>query len=176
MATDPLKDERAKKELKRKILWVMLVSLYLGAFIGAERLYYESMGKDILSNIADVMQDAYTNRSICIPIIKISIEIPGALCIFPTDMGMVFVAGLIGAIYSLNEYTKYMSKKKTRTGEEYGSSSFNTNYEGLTKNFIMSPKILRQGFDEGKIEIGLSDYIKFVIRYRILRKTGTKNA
>ena len=161
MGNDPLKGENAKKELKSRIIWVLILSSYLGAFIGSERLYYESKGQDLISNISDVMQDIYSAREMILPVFNIKVFLPGALCLIPTDPGMIFVGLLFGSIYALNQYTEFISKGKERKGEEYGSGSFNTAYESLLNNYVMSPPLLKEAMINGEIKITYSDYLRW---------------
>ena len=164
MGNNPLKGENAKKELKSRIIWVLILSSYLGAFIGAERVYYESKGQDLLSNISEVMQDIYSMREMILPVFNIKISLPGALCLVPTDPGMIFVGLLFGGIYALNQYTEFISKGKERKGEEYGSGAFNTGYQSLLNNYVMSPPLLKKAMINGEIEITLADYLSWKMR------------
>ena len=164
MGNDPLKGENRKKELKSRIIWVLILSSYLGAFIGSERLYYESKGEDLLSNISAVIEDIYSMREMALPILHTKISLPGALCLIPTDPGMIFVGLLIGSIYALNLYTEFISKGKERKGEEYGSGAFNTGYDHLINNYVMSPPLLKKAMINGEIKISRSDYLCWKVR------------
>ena len=175
MSNDPLKGEKQKKELKTRITWAIIISAYLGAYFGHERVLYESGGEDIISNLSSVMSDFYTMKEMILPLTGIKVMLPGALCLIPTDMGMIFVGLLFGCLYSLNQYTEYVTKGKERKGQEYGSGSFNTNYGGLINSYVMSPPLLKEAMINGEIKITYWDYVLFRMKKVFGKgKTGRK--
>ncbi|WP_026659843.1 hypothetical protein [Butyrivibrio sp. AC2005] len=168
MSYNPEREEKKKTELKTKIIWTLIASTYAGLYIGAEKVLYEAQNTPLLDSFSDIISDLYTLREVVLPIVGIKVTIPGALIIFPTDIGMVFIAILAGSLYCLSEYTKFVAKGKTRPGEEHGSSSFSTDYKTLTQNYMMSPKVLKQGLVSRNIKVSFFDYIR--IKFHIHRQ------
>lgn len=157
MSYNPERELRKRKEIKKQIIQVSVISTYIGMWIGAEFVRYNNEFEDVVNNI---INDFIKMRPISLGFIH---KIPGCLCIFPTDFRFIFIAWFIALIYALTIYCDYLNNKNTRTGEEVDSAAFNIDYAKLERGYIMSPKYLTQGTVNGDIPISAANKLKFKI-------------
>ena len=68
------------------------------------------------------------------------------LAVFPLDGAVAAAFAGAGVIASLLRYQKYLQERGTLLGREHGSASFNTDWRGLLRNYVMSPAVLRKTF------------------------------
>lgn len=156
MSYDPNRERKQRKQFIQesiiKFIVIMIVALILAAEFG-----YRGDLRGIMDHISE---DVRLPRKGSI------LPIPAIFSIFPfyKDSLIRFIA--IGAmgwfIWFVIDWLNYSLKRNMRPGEEHGSASFNLDYSQVEHDYIMSPKILKDGKREE-------------IFYKILGEGGYRN-
>jgi len=124
-------EQRRQKDLLISCIAIMLGCLYLGLHIGYCMLMCsDAEGKVDLAAFSDLIQKNILNP----------------FQFMPFQSSAVVLAMIIGALVCLKKYNDYIKKKDTMPGKEHGSASFNIDWNGLLRGYIMSPKMLSKHF------------------------------
>ena len=140
MSYDPNREGKRKKRFIQETVVKLVLIIFFALLFAAEFGFYNGDSSAVMENITnDLMQ----------PRPGSVLPIPALFSIFPLNREYIikFVAvGLMGwLIWFMTDWIKYTERKNMRPGEEHGSASFNLNYSGMEHDYIMSPKVLKDG-------------------------------
>lgn len=128
--------EAEKKRLNSLLISIALImglSLYVGLHFGyAMVMTANPDGSSNPEAMFELFQECIFNPLQC----------------FPTNGTGVMLALLTGTIICLLKYQEYVKLKNTLKGREHGSAKFNSDYKGMLRGYVMSPKFLSKHFNK----------------------------
>ena len=143
MSYDPNRESKRKKQLILESIVKLIVILFVALIIAAELGYYDGDSAKMMENITN---DLTTPRP------GATLPIPALFSIFPINFSYALRYVAIGLlawfVWFVSDWIKYTMQKNMRPGEEHGSAAFNLNYAKMEHDYIMSPKILKEGKQE----------------------------
>lgn len=112
---------------------IMLIAMYVGLHFGYAAYYNKAADGSLdIGGLSNMLQTTLFNP----------------LLIWPCDSSGPMLGFVVGLICSLLRYEKYVKDQNTMKWREHGSASFNDDYKGLLRQYIMSPKFLSQHFNK----------------------------